>query len=338
MRVWALRCLDRAGTAGSADFGHLGAIAAAAAIRAGVDAEVEVPILNGAVHLPTLGRLIVHPASGQSGNLGAGPEPSTVTVRVTGGVCSIMSGPQWQAVRSVPMPDFATGRMVLEDTDPYRDTHQWAVTSRLADSEAAMWLRAIPAAWAILLRDHADYAPAIAAGLSTIVPMAPSASRNDVSSTARHAYGSIGACLPVPRFGRTEPDAATLALLCIHEFQHGKLGAVMDMADLHDPADKRLFEAPWRPDPRPLEGLLQGTYAHVGVTDYWRVRRLTAPIEEERAHANSEFRRWLGHTVRSVEVLAGSGSLTAIGVRFADAMRETLEPWLTEASLTSVPS
>lgn len=210
--------------------------------------------------------------------------------------------------------------------------HHWSITGRLPDAEADDWLRTIPAAWEILRRDHGTYAPAIAAGLSTIVPMAPSESRNDVSSTARHAYGAIGACLPVPRFGRAESDAATLALLFIHEFQHGKLGAVLDMADLHDPGDKRLFEAPWRPDPRPLEGLLQGTYAHVGVTDFWRVRRRTAPGEQERAQADTEFRRWLGHTVRSVEVLAESGSLTATGLRFTDAMRETLEPWLSEAA------
>lgn len=329
VRVWALRCLDGVGTPGPGDFGHLGAIAAAAAIRAGVDAEVEVPILGGAVHLPSLGRLVVRPGLGTD----AGTQTSTVTVRVEGGVCSLTAAREWQAVRSVAMADFAAGRVVLEDTDPYRDSHHWAITDRLPDAEAGMWLDTIPAAWDILVRDHADYAPAIAAGLSTIVPMAPSESRNDVSSTARHAYGAIGACLPVPRFGRVEPDAATLALLFIHEFQHGKLGAVMDMADLHDPSDKRLFEAPWRPDPRPLEGLLQGTYAHVGVTDYWRVRRFTAPGEDERAQADAEFRRWLGHTVRSVEVLAESGSLTVTGLRFADAMRETLEPWQSEASL-----
>jgi uncharacterized protein len=261
-----------------------------------------------------------------------------VTVRVEGGVCSLTASSEWQSVRSAPMPDFAAGQVALEDCDPYRDCHHWAITGRLDEADAGAWLRTIPAAWDILVRDHSVYAPAIAAGLTTIVPMAWSESRNDVSATARHAFGAIGAGLPVPRFGRTEPDAAALALLFIHEFQHGKLGAVLDMADLHDPSDRRLFEAPWRPDPRPLEGLLQGTYAHVGVTDFWRVRRHTAPGAEEREHAESEFRRWLGHTVRSVEVLAESGSLTPTGLRFTDAMRETLEPWRSETSAVSAAS
>jgi uncharacterized protein len=324
LRVWALRCLEHAGAgqASAADLGHLAALAAATAIRAGADAEVDVPIVRGSVHLPTLGRLVI----------GAGAPSSTVTLRIRDGACSISAAPGWQGVRRIAMPGFAAGEMALEDTDPYRNCHHWDITDRLADAEAQAWLRTIPAAWEIVQRDHAVYAPGIAAGLSTVVPLVRALSGRDVSATARHAYGSIGAALPIPRSGRAEPDAAALALLFIHEFQHGKLGAVLDMADLHDPSDARLFDAPWREDRRPLEGLLQGTYAHVGVTDFWRVRRHTAPEPAEREQAGAEFERWLGHTVRSCRTLAGSGSLTPLGLRFTDAMRETLEPWLAESS------
>ncbi|MEV7187125.1 DUF397 domain-containing protein [Kitasatospora sp. NPDC093102] len=34
---------------------------------------------------------------------------------------------------------------------------------------------------------------------------------------------------------------------------------MLDLTDLYDRADSALYFAPWRPDPRPLEGLLQGT-------------------------------------------------------------------------------
>jgi len=124
-----------------------------------------------------------------------------------------------------------------------------------------------------------------------------------------------------------------LALLMIHEFQHVKLGAVLDMADLHDPYDTRMFQAPWRQDPRPLEGLLQGTYAHVGVTDFWRVRRFTATDPEERAHAEAEFALWFGHTLRATHVLAESGSLTPLGLRFVEALRTTVEGWTSKVRL-----
>jgi uncharacterized protein len=320
--VWALRCLDDAqsGRANPEDFAHLGAVAAATAIRAGVDAEIEVPVRRGAVYLPTLGRLVVGADAGRS-----------VVLHISGGDCDVLSAQGWQGVRRIELAMFAGGGIALEDTDPFRRCHHWDVAQRLSDANAARWSRAIPAAWDLLAQDHHSYAPAIAAGLSTIVPLAPSLSGRAVSSTARRAYGAIGAALPVRRTGTgnngAHPSASALALLIIHEFQHGKLGAVLDMADLHDPHDTRLFEAPWREDPRPLEGLLQGTYAHVGVTDFWRVRRFTAPDAEERAHAEAEFALWFGHTLRATHVLADSGSLTPLGLRFVDALRTTLEGW-----------
>ena len=316
--VWALRCLDDAqsGRADPDDFAHLGSLAAATAIRAGVDAEVEVPVRQGAVYLPTLGRLVVGADAGRS-----------VLLRISGGDCDVLGAPGWQGVRRAALPIFSGGGIAVEDTDPFRRCHHWDVAQRLPASDAAAWLSAIPAAWDILARDHHSYAPGIAAGLTTIVPLVPSLAGRAVSSTARRAYGAIGAGLPVVGDRAADSPASSLALLMIHEFQHAKLGAVLDMADLHDLHDTRLFEAPWRQDPRPLEGLLQGTYAHVGVTDFWRVRRFTAPDPEERAHAEAEFGLWFGHTLRATRVLADSGSLTPLGLRFVEALRTTLEGW-----------
>jgi uncharacterized protein len=316
--VWALRCLDgaRTGHTDPGDFAHLAALAAATAIRAGADAEIDVPVRRGALYLPTLGRLVV----------GADAGPS-MRLRISGGACDVLGRPEWQAVRWVPLAAFTGGGVALEDTDPFRRCHHWEVARRLPAPHAEAWLRTLPRAWDLLARDHHSYAPGIAAGLSTIVPLAPSLSGRDVSSTARRAFGAIGAALPVPRGDRVQGSDSALALLMVHEFQHVKLGAVLDMADLHDRHDTRLYEAPWRQDPRPLEGLLQGTYAHVGVTDFWRVRRFTAPDPEERAHADAEFGVWHGHTLRATGVLAGSGSLTPLGLRFVEALRTTLEGW-----------
>ncbi|MFD0631012.1 HEXXH motif domain-containing protein [Catenulispora yoronensis] len=316
--VWALRCLDDAqsGRPVPDDFAHLATLAAATAIRAGADAEIDVPVRRGAVYLPTLGRLVVGADAGTS-----------LRLRITGGECELLDLAGWQDVRRVPLPAFAGGGVAIEDTDPFRRCHHWEVARRLPGQEASAWLRTLPRSWDILARDHHSYAPGIAAGLSTVVPLRPSLSGRDVSSTARRAYGAIGAALPGSRAGRGQPPTAALALLMVHEFQHVKLGAVLDMTDLHDRHDTRLFEAPWRQDPRPLEGLLQGTYAHVGVTDFWRVRRFTAPDADERAHAEAEFALWFGHTLRATRVLADSGSLTPLGLRFVEALRTTLESW-----------
>jgi uncharacterized protein len=147
------------------------------------------------------------------------------------------------------------------------------------------------------------------------MPLSAGPQGKDVSATARQAFGAVAAALPA--------DPVILALLIIHEFQHVKLGAVLDLYDLYDPADDRLFHAPWRDDPRPLEGLLQGTYAHLAVSDFWRARReVTAGADSEAAGARFAF--WHAHTCDAVDTLTNSGSLTPLGVRFVSEMRQSL--------------
>ena len=347
VRVWAVRCLEQlrtppparqASLGGSlpdrglaADLGHLGAIAAVAAARAGVETAVIVPVVDAAVHLPTLGRLVISAA--------AQDEPEMAVVDVTDSAvivrarenCWTLSitdllahepgaaamngfgGPgEWQPVRLLRAPGLC---VALEDTDPYRDCHHWRAASRLTEAEFGRWQRSFLAAWQEIDREHGAYAPALAAGLTTVMPLAGIAERREVSATARHAFGAVAAALP--------GDPVTLALLLIHEFQHVKLGAVLDLYDLYDPTDGRLFHAPWREDPRPLEGLLQGTYAHLAVTDFWRVRQeVTSGAAAD--VAGQRFAYWRAHTCDAIETLVSSGSLTPLGEQFVDEMQHSV--------------
>jgi uncharacterized protein len=352
LRVWAVHCLSRVGLAAgtspggdrelAADLEHFGAIAAAVAIRGQVRGRIGVPVTDGAVHLPGLGQLTVLPPEADDGkrtavDARAVVEVETDWVRVhlgpvgwrlprsrllTGEDCLAEACEQtgtlaaadtgwtagWEPVRVLTAPGI---RVALEDTDPYRDCHQWPPSSRLTQQEFARWQGAFTLAWQEILDHHAAYAPALAAGLSTLMPMAPAPAGSDVSAAARHGFGAIGTALP--------DDPVMLALLLMHEFQHVKLGAVLDLFDLFDPADKRLYHAPWRPDPRPLEGLLQGTYAHLAVSEFWRARAGLGDCDQ--AEATERYEHWRAHTATAVETLADSGSLTPLGLRFADQMR-----------------
>jgi uncharacterized protein len=210
----------------------------------------------------------------------------------------------------------------LEDTDPYRDCHQWPAAARLTGAEAAGWQAQFDEAWPLIEDAYPQYAPGIAAGLSVLMPLANDVPGREISAAARQAFGAVAAALP---------SASTdLALLIIHEFQHVKLGAVTDMFDLYDRTDGRLFFAPWREDPRPLGALLQGSYAHLGVTDYWRKRRHMV-TRSAALDAAGRFARWRLLTAEAINTLAGSGALTPLGVRFVEGMRATAEPWLDEA-------
>ena len=320
VRAWAEGCL-RPSTAGEAsDLNHLASIAAATAIRCGTDAELDVPAIGGHVHLPTLGRLRV-------GDI------QTATLSVMGrGAFEVRAGSgkwhleadaeapdgDWQPVRELRAGEFTVR---LEDTDPYRDCHHWPAASRLTSAEAAAWQAQFEEAWQLIEHAYPRYAPGVAAGLRVLMPLANDVPGREISAAARQAFGAVAAALP--------SSGTDLALLIIHEFQHVKLGALTDMFDLHDSTDQRVFFAPWREDPRPVGALLQGTYAHIGVTDYWRLRRhqVTGP---DALAAAEQFARWRMMTAEAIETLANSGALTHFGIRFVGGMRATVEPWLTE--------
>jgi uncharacterized protein len=358
IRVWAMRCQEQLRPASTwpgdedqardprglaANLGHLGAIAAAAAAAAGASATVRIPLMDGAVHLPTLGRLAVGPGQAASpGRADEAPSPPgeepEATVAVTADMFSIRIGEScwtmaltdlvsgeacavapaeggrsadWQPVRRLS----ASGiRVALDDTDPYRDCYQWRAGPRLTDAEFAQWQRQFQDAWHEIRREHAAYAPALAAALTTLTPLAAPQEDRDVSGAARYAFGAVAAPLPA--------DPVTLALLLIHEFQHVKLGAVLDLYDLYEQADDRLFHASWGEGKRSLERLFHGAYSHLAVTDFWRARQdITAgPAAEE---AGKRFVHWRDHTRDAIKTLASSGSLTPLGTWFVDEMRHS---------------
>jgi uncharacterized protein len=328
VRAWAEECLraladhDSASqpqTGESPGMGHLASIAAAAAIRAEVRAEVAVPVTKGYACLPTLGRMRVGPgatAMVTSDAFGFEVQATSGKLRVDRGDPDAVSA--WEPVRELRVGKLSVR---LEDTDPYRDCHQWPVAPRLSEASVAAWQEQFAIAWGLIERDHPGYAPGIAAGLSTITPLANDELGREISAAARPAFGAVGAALPA--------SGEVLALLLIHEFQHVKLGAVLDLYDLCEPIAGQRFHVRWRDDPRPIEPVLQGTYAHIGVTDYWRVRRHQAERVDDTEVAE-QFARWRMATSEAIETLASSGALTPLGDRFVARMRTTIKPWLDE--------
>lgn len=321
VRVWAVKCLEAAGTYASArDLAHLGSITASAALRAGVDAEVMLPAIGSAAHLPTFGAWTLDPGVAE-----AAVEihrDGLAVVRAGGAVHELwpaaaeFTDPRWRPVRTLAADGFT---VAFEDTDPYRECHG-DPARRVARDEFQRWNDEFRAALAFADTQLPAYAPGLRAGLTTVMPMVRGRDGTHRSAAARHAFGAIGAARP----GAPE----ILALLLVHEFQHVKLGALLDLFDLYDTTDTEARHyAPWRPDPRPLEGLLQGTYAHIAVSEFWRIKRLmpdAGPADE------AQFARWRRHTDEAVAELLASGSLTPLGERFVRAMGETIAPWLDE--------
>ncbi|GAA3451928.1 HEXXH motif domain-containing protein [Dactylosporangium matsuzakiense] len=312
--AWATLCLHRlADGAADADLlGHLNGYAAAAAIAAGLDFELLLPTVDGAAAIPGLG---------SAAGLGPGParivsRGGTVSVTGAGGTVVEPGAPGWRPRRSVTRPGWT---LAIEDLDPYRNCYQWQPLTYLSEARARHFEKLLADAWQLIEADHPRHAEGIRHSIGAVVPLATPDNGTMISAASRHAAGAIAVSIP--------DTAAELALLLIHEYMHAKLGALLDLVDLHDRprTGSPGFHAPWRLDPRPTGALLQGVYAHTGVTDYWRMRRHSPDADTRRASA--QFAYWRAMNRVAIEALIGSGELTEAGAQFSAILGATLERW-----------
>ncbi len=304
------------------DLGHFGAVAAAAALaaREGFDLTLRVRS-DGTLMVPTFGlaRLGRGPAWCRAR---AGPGAVGVDLDVGGGsivtvpVRSPVSSSRWWPLRRLRSTvDGCRIDVVLDDIDPYRDCHRIGAADRLPAAGVARWQALLDEAWALLVRRQGRRAVSLSTGVQTLVPLQPSARAAELSASSRDACGAI-ALTP-------SPDGPALAVALVHEYQHSKLSALLDLVPLHDAGPGATFYAPWRSDPRPLAGLFQGAYAHLGLADYWHGQRLVE-AEAPRRVAYFEFARWTSAVRRTLQVLGASGRLTEVGRRFVAGMRRRL--------------
>jgi len=115
----------------------------------------------------------------------------------------------------------------------------------------------------------------------------------------------------------------------VHEFQHTKLGAVLDLIDLVDPNTSDRLTVGWRPDPRPIEAALQGAYAHLAIADIWRRRSERDPALRPRY---TMYRDW---TAEAIAALRAGDWLTPPGRHFTGRMAETALAYETVSRLTA---
>ncbi|MDV5145382.1 HEXXH motif domain-containing protein [Streptomyces sp. SBC-4] len=305
------------------DLGHVFTVCAVAALRTGLPLRTTVPLRDGSVMFPTLGlaRLPDRPRWGtaevvvEAGRLRVDPYGACVGPPDPPAV----DAPGWQGPHRLHAR--VAGRPVgvwLDDIDPYRDLSEPLPAHRLAPDETARWREGFGLALGLLEDSDPETAAAVAEGLRSMTPVRSLSTGAVLSASSGDAFGGLLTSLP--------PDPVTFAVTLVHEFQHTKLGALLHLLTLERDDGAERHHAPWRDDPRPLSGLLQGAYAFLGITDFWS-RRLDRAPAAERASAEFEFALRLRQTREAVETLGADPALTAHGRRFLRGMAARLPAW-----------
>ncbi|MEV0216464.1 HEXXH motif domain-containing protein [Micromonospora sp. NPDC050695] len=307
--------------------GLLAAVAAAAAVHARADADLDVPLdpaMPGRLNLPGLGTLRVARTATRARVRCAG---GRAEVRCAGERIEIgydhPPDHRWRPFPALRATHGGLPLRLLLDTGTWRhvpvavDAHPIAGSVR----DPGRWQHRLRAAWLLLTDEHRTLAEEVSVALSALVPLV--APRNGVrSGTFHHGFGAVAMSLP--------PDSRCAAVTLAHEIQHLKLAALTDLFPLVEPGPDDSFYAPWRPDPRPLEGLLHGAYAHLGVAGFWRRQRHVERDRTARHHAEVEFVRWTRAAARTVRVLTAQPRLTPVGRHLVDGMAPVLDRWARE--------
>ncbi|MFC8228102.1 HEXXH motif domain-containing protein [Streptomyces sp. NPDC057287] len=317
-----------------ADAGQIAAVAAAAAVHAGTDADLLLPARGAAVSLPALGMVrLPGPDDAEFRAVRALVSDGTLTVRTEHGpdvVVRPLSEPEsghWLPVHRLDTGP-GTSAVQLDDLDPYRDLDEPIAPGRLAPGELRSWHALFQEAAAILRRGGTGPGGLRPEEISRIVPWHAKEGDAELPVPAEGLSASTGDAFASMVIARPR-DGLALAETLVHEFQHSKLGALLHLFPVIEDDRSECHYAPWRADPRHLPGLLHGAYAFAGVTGFWRERIGDAAADREgRAPFLFALRRLQTRMV--LRTLATRGRLTEPGLRLVARLSETVDGWLRE--------
>jgi uncharacterized protein len=284
---WAIRCLRPASrTDLDLDRAHLAGLALAAAVRAGVPAELPVPVRGGKAHLPGVGAMDMASDTGR-----------VAVLQVHGDRVVTGESGRWLPTRRLDIGELRG--VVIEDLDPFRDCYDWPVMARLSTPQWQAWRRGFVGAERILADAVPSYLEVVAKGLRAVVPLLAT-SGTERAATTRQAFGSVAIVLPA------RDDI--LAELLLYEFQQLKLNALTELHPMvSSNADPVLLRVPWRTDPRSLVGALHGAYAFLAMMS---LRRAIGPRQRY-----LRYRSWVQ---AATESLLATHALTVDGERFVE--------------------
>jgi HEXXH motif-containing protein len=316
---WAAACLT--GTRPGADPRYLTPVAFAAAVRADLPVRVAVHAPAGAWTVPTLGLADVGPVGPVGPVRWAAWTGKAIVLETAEGENVVIAADAvygraahsaWRARRQTTLRHRGeVWAVTVEDRDPAGVAVGRFAPTPLDETGWAAWRGSLAAGWARLVEADPFVARAMAAAVRTVVPVASPTPGTMSSGTSSYAVGAVA-------LSRSE-DGLSLGAALAHEWAHTKLDVLIMVAELTTADRAAIHYAPWRPDPRPIRSVLQGTYAHLAVCAFWwaTARRDRSGVFRR---AQLELAEWRGETLLACERLLESGALTERGARFVRTM------------------
>jgi HEXXH motif-containing protein len=117
------------------------------------------------------------------------------------------------------------------------------------------------------------------------------------------------------------PQLMTMVEATIHEFQHNKLHAQLELDPILHNAFSPLYSSPVRPDPRPLQGVLLAVHAFVPVARLYQLMRAAGHPGTRGPDFERRYAQIVAGNHEGATVLLEHGDPTTIGRSLLDEIR-----------------
>jgi HEXXH motif-containing protein len=188
-----------------------------------------------------------------------------------------------------------------------------------SDAEIPAWQARLGQAMATLRECCAPLQDELVSLLRCVVPVTSHTPELSISCSSRDFWGAVQVS-PHP--------GVAMAEVLAHEYRHNLLNALLEADPILDEGCSRedRFYSPWRPDPRPLIGLLHGIYSFTEVVGFYQTylerfgkQAPQAELAQERLTSNT-CRLQLG-----VQELAANARFTEFGDALFRGLQQRIE-------------
>lgn len=182
----------------------------------------------------------------------------------------------------------------------------------LGDKSAQDWTSSLRASIELIGRHLPDLRGELELYLQQIIPVGYDEHRH-LSASYLEAIGTVYMTL--------HPQQMTMVEATIHEFQHNKLHALLELDPLLHNAFHPLYSSPVRPDPRPLQGVLLAVHAFQPVARLYQLMREAGDAISQHPEFDRRYRQIVEGNHEGASVLLEHGQPTEIGAGVLDEIR-----------------
>ncbi|MGB7711357.1 MAG: HEXXH motif-containing putative peptide modification protein [Microcoleus sp.] len=188
----------------------------------------------------------------------------------------------------------------------------------LTPTSTIKWLSSLEEAWFWIDSCSTLLASEIVMGVQSLVPVHSHAIDVHRSQTFREIPGLL--------ILSWMSDTSVIVEALVHEYHHHKLNALLNLDPIIvEGSPEEIYYSPWRDDPRPLSGILQGIYVFQAVLEFWhKILKTDIPVLQEKRLQQKVYSA-KKQLLTALKVLTTNAVFSLIGQALIEAIEENID-------------